>query len=151
MIIEPQKLHGNTKYSGGATYRVATGVSVATAFVLLWLNAAAGLIGDGPVNLMYVGVLAVGCIGALVARGHPRGMAQALGATAAAQMLVPIMALVMWKWVWQDLLIDPDSPHPPFHPGIAPVFGLNTFFALLWIVSALLFRKAALEPEMDNV
>jgi hypothetical protein len=128
---------------GTILYRVAVGIACATGFILLWINAAAGIIGDGPVNLLYLGVLAVGFLGALIARFQPGGMALALFATAAAQMLVPVIALVIWKAGWQDLLIDPNSPHPPFHPGIAPVFGLNAVFALLWVGSALLFRRAS--------
>ena len=134
--------------SGGTAYRVATGIAVTTALVLFWLNVAAGIIGDGPVNLMYVGVLAVGFIGAVIARFQPRGMALALLATAVAQMLVPVVALVIWKAGWQDLLMDPHSPHPPFHPGIVPVFGLNAVLAMLWVVSAWLFRKAARETHV---
>jgi len=129
---------------GGTTaYRTAVGIACAAGLVLFWINAAVGIIGDGPVNLMYLGVLAVGFVGALIARFGPRGMALALFATAIAQMLVPAIALVIWKAGWQDLLIDPNSPHPPFHPGIGPVFVLNAVFAMLWVVSALLFRKAA--------
>ena len=127
---------------GTIAYRAAGGVACATGFILLWINAAAGIIGDGPVNLMYGGVLAVGFIGAFIAHFQPRGMSRALFATALAQMLVPVIALVIWQAGWQDLLIDPNSPHPPFHPGIAPVFGLNAIFAMLWVVSALLFRRA---------
>jgi hypothetical protein len=129
---------------GGTTaYRVAIGVACATGFVLLFINAAVGIIGDGPVNLLYLGVLAVGFVGALIAGFEARGMALALLATAVAQMLVPIVALVIWKAGWQDLLLDPNSPHPPFHPGVGPVFGLNGVFAALWVGSALLFRHAA--------
>ncbi|MEX2138031.1 MAG: hypothetical protein WD894_02130 [Pirellulales bacterium] len=124
-------------------YRTAVGIACVTGFVLVFINAAVGIIGDGPVNLMYLGVLAVGFVGALIARFQPRGMALALLATAVAQMLVPVIALVIWQAGWQDLLMDPDSPHPPFHPGIGPVFGLNAVFAMLWVVSGLLFRKAA--------
>jgi hypothetical protein len=128
---------------GGTTaYRAAVGVAVATALILVWINAAVGIIGDGPVNLLYFGVLAVGLLGASVARFQPRGMTWALFAMALAQMLVPVLALVIWKAGWQDLLIDPNSPHPPFDPGIAPVFGLNAVFAMLWVVSGLLFRHA---------
>lgn len=128
---------------GGTAYRVATGIAVAAAFVLFWMNAAVGIIGDGPVNLMYLGVLAIGFVGAFIARFEAHGMALALFATAIAQMLVPVVALVIWKAGWQDLLIDPNSPNPPFDPGILPVFGLNAFFAVLFVVSALLFRHAA--------
>jgi hypothetical protein len=130
---------------GGAAYRVATGIAVAAGLVLFWINAAAGIIGDGPVNLMYLGVPAVGFVGASIARFEARGMSRALFATALAQMLVPVIALVIWKAGWQDLLVDPSSPHPPFHPGIAPVFGLNAAFAMLFFGSALLFRRASLQ------
>jgi hypothetical protein len=123
-------------------YRIAIGVACVTGFVLLWINAAAGIIGDGPVNLMYLGVLAVGSIGAFIARFQPRGMALALFATAVAQMLVPVIALVIWKAGWESLLVDPRSPNPPFDPGIVPVFGLNAVFVLLFAGSALLFRRA---------
>jgi hypothetical protein len=127
---------------GTVAYRAAVGIACATGFVLLFINAAAGIIGDGPINLLYVGVLAVGFVSALIARFEPRGMALALFATAVAQMLVPVIALLIWQAGWQDLLVDPNSPHPPFHPGIAPVFGLNAVFAMLWVVSGLLFRRA---------
>jgi hypothetical protein len=128
---------------GTIAYRAAVGIACATGFVLVFINAAAGIIGDGPVNLMYLGVFAVAFAGALIARFEARGMALALFATAVAQMLVPVVALVIWKAGWQDLLTDPNSPNPPFHPGIAPVFGLNAVFAMLWAASAQLFRHAA--------
>ena len=133
---------------GTIAYRAAVGIACAAGLLLVWVNAAVGIIGDGPVNLMYFGVLAVGFIGAFIARLQPRGMALALFATAVAQMLVPVIALVIWKAGWQDLLIHPNSANPPFDPGIAPVFGLNAFFSALWVVSALLFRHAgALIPK----
>jgi hypothetical protein len=136
---------------GAIAYRVAVGVACATGFALVYINAAAGIIGDGPVNLMYLGVLAVGLVGAVVARFQPRGMALALVATAVAQMLVPAAALAMWKAGWLDLLSDPNSPHAPFHPGIAPVFGLSAVFAALWLASALLFSHAGNSGARDLI
>jgi hypothetical protein len=131
---------------GGTTaYRSAVGIACMAAFLLIWVNAAVGVIGDGPVNLMYFGVIAVGTIGAFIARFQPLGMARALFAMALAQMLVPAIALAIWKAGWEDLLIDPNSPHPPFDPGIAQVFGLNAVFAMLFVGSGLLFRHAARE------
>ena len=127
-------------------YRMGVGVACATGFVLLWINAAAGIIGDGPINLLYLGVLAVGFLGALLARFQPGGMALAFFATAVAQMLVPVAALAIWNAGWKAPFLNPNSPHPPFHPGIGPIFGLNAVFALAWIASALLFRKAASRP-----
>jgi hypothetical protein len=128
---------------GTIAYRAAVGVACPTALVLIWINAAVGFIGDGPVNLLYVAVPAVLILGAFMARFQPHGMALALFATALAQMLVPVIALVIWKAGGQDLLIEPNSPHPPFAPGVVKVFALNAFFAALWIASGLLFRRAA--------
>jgi hypothetical protein len=124
-------------------YRAAVAIACVTGFILLWINAAAGIIGDGPVNSMYLGVLAVGFVGALIARFRPRGMAVALFGTAAAQMLVPVIGLAIWKAGWVSLLTDPHSPNPPFDPGIAPVFVLNAVFAMMFVTSALLFRRAS--------
>jgi len=51
-------------------YRAAVGVAIAAAFILVWMNLAVGIIGseDNPANLMYGGVLAIGIIGAVIAR-----------------------------------------------------------------------------------
>jgi hypothetical protein len=54
------------------------------------MNLAVGIIGseDNPANLMYGGVLAVGIIGAIIARFEPHGMARALVATTLATSAV---------------------------------------------------------------
>jgi hypothetical protein len=49
--------------------------------------------GDTP-NLMYFGVLAVGIVGAIIAHFQPHGLARTLFATALAQVLVAVIALV---------------------------------------------------------
>lgn len=123
-------------------YRAAFAIACLTGLILLFINAAAGIIGDGPINLMYLGVLATAFLGAVLARFRPRGMAFTLLATAAAQILIPLIALIIWKTAGPSLLTDPGSPHPPFHPGILQVFGLNAVFAASWLVSAFLFRRA---------
>jgi hypothetical protein len=118
---------------GTAAYRAAVGVAVVTALVLVWINAAVGIIGDDELfNLMYFGVLAIGAAGALIARFRPQGMARALLAMAVAQMLVPLIVLAIPNF--RDVLWEP--------PGLIGVFILNAIFAALWIGSAWLFRKA---------
>ena len=82
------------KMSNGA-YRAAVGLAVVTSVLLVWINGAVGIVGDGPVNLMYFGVLAVGSTLALIARLEPHGMARALFTMAFAQMLVPVIALII--------------------------------------------------------
>ncbi len=114
-------------------YRFAVGVALAAAFILVWLSLGVGVIGkDGdPANLMYFGVLAVGIIGAIIARFQPRGMARALFATALAQTLVAVIALIFGLGL-------------PWSPPLE-ILVLNGFFAALFVGSAWLFRNAAQE------
>lgn len=126
--------------SDNSTYRVAVGIAVVSGLLLVWVNAAVGIIGKpGGPNLMYFGVLAVGFIGALVARFRPHGMARALFTMAIAQMLVPVIALVTAK---PQITMEP--------PGVVGVFGLNAFFAMLFVGSALLFRRASTTNSKSN-
>lgn len=118
--------------TGNTAYRYAVGLALAAAVLLFWINGAVGIIGseNNDANLMYLGVLAVGFIGALIARFEPRGMARALFITAFAQVLVAVIALV-GGW----------GVTGPIWPG--DVLGLTLFFTALWVGSALLFRNAA--------
>jgi hypothetical protein len=117
-------------------YHAAAGLALTAALILVWVNGAVGLIGseDNPANLLYGGVLAVGIIGAGIARFRPHGMARALFATALAQALVPVIALTIGK---------PQVTSAEALLGILGVLGLNAFFILLFVGSALLFRRAA--------
>lgn len=121
------------KKMSNKTYRFAVGLAVGTAFILTWVNLAVEIIGDdNPANLMYFGVPIVGIIVAAIASFRPHGMARALFATALAQALVPVIALVIW------------SPQVrSWSPGVLRVFGLNAFFVMLFFASALLFRRAS--------
>jgi hypothetical protein len=115
---------------GAFAYRAAVGVACLAGFLLVWINAAVGIIGDvDEANAMYLGVLVVGFIGAFIARFEPRGMSRAIIVTAAAQFLVPLIAMT---WV----------PEERFSPGYVPVICLNAVFVAMWIVSAMLFRYA---------
>ncbi len=115
--------------SGNAAYRTGVGIALAAAFLLIWVNGAVGIIGneDNDANLIYYGVLAVGLIGALIARFEPQGMARAMIATAGAQGLVFVIALVVgWGFT-------------------GPI---TFFFLAFWLVSARLFQNSARgEPE----
>ena len=116
---------------GDSVYRAAVGVALAAALILVWLSLGVGIIGkDGdPANLIYLGVLAVGIIGSVMARLRAAGMARALLATAFAQALVAVIALIGgWGSPWS---------------GRLEIAGLTGFFVALFVASALLFRKAA--------
>ena len=111
-----------------------------TAFLLVWLSLGVGVIGeDGdPINLMYFGVLAVRFIGALIARFQPRRMARALFATALAQALVAVIALIAGLgYPWS---------------GPLEILGLHGFFVAPFVRSAWLFRRAAAErPSVTRI
>lgn len=113
-------------------YRAAAAVALLAAFLLCWANGAVGIIGseNNDANLMFAAVLALAVIGAAVARFKPRGMMRAMVATAAAQVLVGVIALLASagtegnRWPW-DVIVA------------------TAFFAALWLTAGWLFRRAA--------
>ncbi len=120
-----------SRKTGQAAYRAAVGLALGSALLLGWVNGAVGIIGseNNEANLMYGGVLVVGAIGAIIARFKPGGLARALFATAAAQTVVAVIALV-------GRLGSPYS-------GPLEIVSVNGFFVALFVGSAVLFRKAA--------
>ena len=107
--------------------RLGFGIAIGTGFLTVWANLAVGMIGDegNPANLLFGGVLGVGVVGALLARLRSRGMARAMLAAAVAQVVATLLAVA---WSGRD-------------SGIVSAL----CFALPWLVSAALFRKAARE------
>jgi hypothetical protein len=118
--------------TANVSYRFAMGLALVAALVLVWVKLGVGIIGDpeDAANLMYGGVLAVGVVGAIVARLRPSGMARVLLVTALAQVLVAVIA-VMAGW-------GSTGPVWPRDVCIA-----TAFFAVLWLTSAGLFQRAA--------
>jgi hypothetical protein len=116
------------------TYWAAVGLALAAACFLVILIGAVGVIGaEGDrFDLTYFGVLAVGLLGAIIARLRPHGMARALFATALAQASVAVIALVVGK------------QHSPVS-SVPEIVLLNGFFVALFAGSGLLFRRAARE------
>jgi hypothetical protein len=128
------------RMTGNIAYRAGVGVAVGAAFVLIWINLAVGIIGseENPANLLFGGVLAVGILGALIVRFRAHGMAGALAATALAQAIVGSFALIAGL----------DSGNANWPGTIVVLTGL---FAMLWLVSAWLFRKASREQTFAAV
>ena len=116
------------------SYRFAIVLALATAFVLVWLIGAVGVIGveGDPFDLMYFAVLAVGIVGAIITRLQPRGMARALFATALAQALVTVIALIAGK-------------HQSSVSSVPEILILNGLFIALFLGSARLFGNAVRE------
>jgi hypothetical protein len=125
-------------FIAGSMYRSAVGLALAAAFILVTLIGAVGVIGveGDPFDMMYFGVLTVGIIGAIISRLQPHGMARALFATALAQLLVAVIALIAGK-------------HQSPVSSVTEVLILNGFFVALFLGSARLFRNAAREQRND--
>lgn len=115
-----------------SVYRFAFGVGLLGVLLLGWVSGAVGIIGseNQPANLMYWAVFATLLIGSFISRFKSRGMAYTLFATALVQFLIPMVALIISPEVsWGNV-------------GVTGVFVVNSIFALLFAVSALLFRNA---------
>jgi hypothetical protein len=122
------------RQAGNIAHRAAVGVAVLAALLLAWVSLAVGIIGvEGePADLMYIGVVAVLIIGAIIARFQPHGMARAMVATALAQALVAVIALIMGK-------------HNSPVTSVFELLGVNAMFIALFLGSAWLFWYSARE------
>jgi hypothetical protein len=121
-----------TMKSGQVVYRAAGAVAVAAALLLIWAIGALGVIGaeGDPADHMYVGVLGIAIGGAVGARLEAEGMARALSATALAQALVAVIALLMGE-------------HRSPVTSMVEILGVNGMFVALFLSSAWLFQRAA--------
>lgn len=110
-------------------YRAGMGLAALGGFLLVWINLAVGVIGEtaNPANLMFLGVLLVGIIGALIGRFRAQGMARALVATALAQALVGMVVLL--AALGNEAL------------------AVCAVFTGVWLLAAVLFAQAARTSE----
>jgi hypothetical protein len=121
-----------SRKGGSFSYRAAVGIACLAGFLSFWVNAAVGVIGNDDVaNLLLVAVpFGLGLAGALLSQFQPRGMWYTMFAMAAAQAIVPVIALA---WV----------PVAEYSPGVAPVMLLNLFWVAMWAAAGLLFRQTS--------
>lgn len=127
-----------TRKSGKSVYRTAIGFALLSAFLLIWVNGAVGVIGseDNSINLWYFGVIGIGVIGGLITRFKPLGMKITLFAMAFAQTLITSVALISGA---QNL---------PYS-SVTEILGVNGFFIILFVVAGLLFRHADRSEESE--
>ena len=139
LVIVPLELlvrkADNLAYLAGGVF------ALGSFFLLVWANGAVGLIGSEQqdANVMYLGVVMVGLVGAVLARFRAKGMALAMAAAAIAQMAVPIIALV------GNVGIDEPEAIRPME-----VVGVTIFFCTGWLLSASLFWHAAGEKAQRD-
>lgn len=115
--------------TAASSYRLGLLLAMTTAVFLVLGAGALGIIGDGRADRWYLVVVAVLAVGSVLARFRARGMAVALLATAAAQVLVPVGVLAAGS------------------PGVGAVsvldvVGLTAMYAGSFALSAWLFRRA---------
>jgi hypothetical protein len=112
-------------------YWLGLAVAGFTALFLVWAVGALGIVGDGgPPDLLYLGALAVGVVGTLLARFRASGMARAFTAAAVVTLLAPIAVVV------GDLLDGASA---------LDLLGLTAMYAGLFGAAAWLFHRAARE------
>lgn len=124
---------GVMRMSADWWYRGGAIVAIGTAFLLVMASGAVGIIGseDHPANLLYLGVLGIGVLGAAGARLRAGGMALTLAAMAAATVLIGVLTLVN-RWGAGEA-----------GNWMAVTIGANAVFAGAWALAAGLFRRAA--------
>jgi hypothetical protein len=111
-------------------YKAAVGLALVAGFVLGWAAMVHMSETDNLLNLVYFGVLAVGAVGAGLARLEARGMARALFAMAAALAVALVITQVL----------SSDTPAGPvWNVGV-----MHGGFVLLFATAGLLFRHASL-------
>ncbi|HJR83106.1 MAG TPA: hypothetical protein VJ775_04180 [Sphingomicrobium sp.] len=113
------------------SYRAGFGLALLGAFLLVWANLAVGIVGseNNPANQLFFLALLIGIVGAGIARLRAGGMVKAMTATAVA------------LWVAFAIAVTGPTDEPWVRHSVE--FIGTSIFALLFVGSALLFRKAA--------
>lgn len=109
------------------SYKAGVGVALVAGFALGWSNMVHVADSENPANLVYYSVLAVGGVGAWVARLEAGGLARTLFAMAALLALIAVML--------------PSGAPPDMARNMAIGHGV---FVALFTASGLLFRHASL-------
>ncbi len=125
--------------SASLAYRAGAVVAVAAAFLLIWTDAAVGLLGDGdnPSGALFVLVVAVAAGGTLFARLRAAGAARAMLAAAALQLAT---GAIGWSAGWTS----------PGGRGVYEAVLCSTLFATLWLIAAALFARAARQSAQSR-
>ena len=119
------------RVSGNWAYRGGAGLGLLVAFLVVWVNLAVGIVGSehNPWNQLFFVALLIGLAGACITRFRARGMSVAMLTTAGALMAAYGVARTNRpEEIGAHLLVE--------------LVG-TSIFALMFVGSAALFRKAA--------
>ena len=121
--------------SPSVAFRAAVFIALAAAFLVIWVNAAVGIIGDedNPANLMFGAVLAVALLGSIASLFRAKGMALTMFAAAAVEFGVGLIAVA------GNMASGPAAPFD--------VIGATIVLTTMWLSSGALFRVAAGDGE----
>ncbi len=127
------------RMSASLSYRAGALVAVAAAFLLVWVNAAVGFLGDenNDANAIFAAVLLIAIGGTLLARLRAEGTARAMLAAAAVQLLA---GGIGWAMGWAA----------PGGQGVYEVVMGTTLFCTLWLAAAALFAQAARQSAQSS-
>ncbi|HMG92287.1 MAG TPA: hypothetical protein VK589_19655 [Chryseolinea sp.] len=127
-----------TRSSPNVAYRIAAALTSATVFLMVWANLAVGLIGSGPNpgNLLYMAVPAVAIVGSFMSNFNPSGMERTMYTTTIVLVIVTAIAFLA------NMDQYPSS-------SATEILAVSGFFAMLFIVSALIFRFAAKQGPQE--
>ncbi len=125
---------------GNLSYKLAVALALITAFLLIWVNLAVGIIGseDNGANLMFVVILFIGLIGAINVRFQSLGMSYVMLIMVLAHVIVAVIELIFQ--------FGSQGPIWPFD-----IIGASSIFVILWFTSALLFRRAAQIQHIESM
>ena len=118
------------RMSRNSFYRAGVALALLGCFLLIWVNAAVGIIDgeDNPANLLFGVVVLIAILGSALARFRSSGMALAMFAAVAAQIVIAIGALIGGNNPYGSLLI--------------------TGFAIPFLLSGLLLKYAAKQQDL---
>ena len=111
---------------GAWSYKAGVGVALVAGFILGWSNMVHVADSENPANLVYYSVLAVGIVGACLARLKPRGLARTLFAMAVTLALIAVIL---------------PSGAPPYLARNMAIG--HVVLVVLFAASGLLFRRAS--------
>lgn len=127
-----------TKIAPDRIYLLGFAMTLALTFLLVWINAAVGIIGSAgnDVNFYYVFVLLIGILVGLIGHFRAGALALATAATAIAQALLTAVALVAG---WDET----ESP-------ALELLALNGIFIGGWLFAAVLFWLSARQQSAES-
>ncbi len=128
-----------TRKKENIIYRIATGLFLISILMIIWINGAVGILGTegNPANFLYGGVILTGIFGSLIAQFKPKGMAITLFSMAVVQLLVPVIAFIIWK---PETLTREQFLYTWHYYGVWGVIGVNALFVIMFLISGLLFK-----------